>query len=178
MATNGSPNTRIQLRLIAVSYAVVFFVAAGLLYHRQVWERDHFAEVVAESGMTAAGDTLLEIFIAFMFAVPTAFLIRVMARFETLFTTYSKVLLGLSMTSPVCLIGIYLGEKHVWQSAITFCFYRFVFSPLILAGIGFSRLVARFPRAKRLSVYALLVEGMTMGIAVALILNAARHSSH
>jgi hypothetical protein len=41
-------------------------------------------------------------------------------------------------------------------------------SPFILVGIGISRLVARFDRAKKLASYALLIEGLTLGIAVVL----------
>ncbi|MBZ5662306.1 MAG: hypothetical protein LAO08_18045 [Acidobacteriia bacterium] len=178
IAKNKLTELRVQLWIIATAYAGVFVVAAGLLYQRHVWERDHYAEVVASSGMYAAGDTLLWIFIACLIAVPTAFLVWVIAKFESLYTGYSKVLLGLSLTAPFCLIGIFLGEKHVWQNLIVLCFYRFLFSPLILAGIGFSRLVARFGRAKRLSSYALLIEGLTLSVAVALIIHAARSNQH
>jgi len=47
-----------------------------------------------------------------------------------------------------------------------------MWSPFILVGIGVSRLVARFDRAKRLLSYALLIEGLTLAIAVALLIHA------
>jgi hypothetical protein len=178
MTKNKLANLRVQLWLIAVAYAGAFVVAAGLLYERIAWERDHAAEVVASGGMSAAGDMLLWIFIICLFAVPTIFLIWVMARFKSLYTAYSRCLLGLSLTAPVCLGLIWFGEKHVWQNAIAFCLFRLLFSPFILAGIGFSRLVARFDRAKRLSSYALLIEGLALGMAVALIIHAGGPNRH
>jgi formate-dependent nitrite reductase membrane component NrfD len=44
--------------------------------------------------------------------------------------------------------------------------------PFILVGMGVSRLVARFDRAKRFASYALLIEGLTLVIAVALLIHA------
>lgn len=178
MAKDKLANLRMQLWLIAVAYAGVFVVAAGLLYVRISWERDHAAEVVASGGMSAAGDMLLWIFIICLFAVPTIFLILVMARFESLYTAYSRCLLGLSLTAPACLVLIWFGENHLWQNAITFCLFRLLFSPFLLAGIGFSRLVSRFDRAKRLSSYALLIEGLALGMAVALIIHSAGPNQH
>jgi hypothetical protein len=49
--------------------------------------------------------------------------------------------------------------------------YRLFCSPPILLGIGVSRLAARFYRAKRLLSYALLIEGLTLAIAVALLIH-------
>jgi hypothetical protein len=49
---------------------------------------------------------------------------------------------------------------------------RLFWSPLMLLGIGVSRLVARFDRAKKLVSYALLVEGLTLATAVVLLIHA------
>ena len=38
--------------------------------------------------------------------------------------------------------------------------------------MGVSRLVARFDRAKRFAAYALLIEGLTLAIALALVIHA------
>ena len=160
---------RAQLWLIALAYAGVFVVAATLLYVRHLQELKYPAE--ASGGMWAAGDLLLDIFIACLFMVPTAFLIWVTASLEAFYTPYSKFLLGLSLSAPACLSVLFLGEKHVGESLINLCLYRLIWSPFILVGMGISRLVARFDRAKRLASYALVIEVLTLGIAVALFIH-------
>jgi hypothetical protein len=167
---------RTQLWLIALGYAAVFVVAATLLHGRHLQELKYPAE--ASGGMWAAGDLFLDIFIACLFMVPTAFLIWVTARFEAFYTRYSKFLLGLSLSAPVCLSVLYLGGKHVGESLINLCLYRLVGSPFILAGMGISWLVARFDRAKRFASYALLIEVLTLGIAVALLIREAGAKGH
>src|SRR5260370_33098739 len=99
--------------------------------------------------MWAGGDLLLYIFIACLVLVRTVFLSRVAARFEAFYTPYCKFLLGLSLSAPVCLSMLFLGEKHVGQSLIILSLYRLIWSPFILVGMGTSRLVARLDRAKR-----------------------------
>ena len=121
--------------------------------------------------MWAAGDAFLLIFIACLFMVPTVFLIWVTARFEAFYTAYSKFLLGVSLSAPVCLGVLYFGENHVGQSLINLCLYRLMWLPFILVGMGISRLVARFDRARRFASYALLIEGLTLAIAVALVIH-------
>jgi hypothetical protein len=160
---------RVQLGLVASAYAAVLVVAATLLYGRHLQELKYPAE--ASGGMWAAGDAMLYIFLACLFMVPTIFLIWFTARFEGFYTAYSKLLLGLSLTAPVCLSVLLLGEKHVGQSLITLCLYRLMWLPFILVGMGISRLVARFDRAKRFASYALLIEGLTLVIAVALVIH-------
>lgn len=167
---------RAQLWLIALAYAAVFVIAATLLYERHLQELKYPAE--ASGGMWAAGDLLLDIFIACLFMVPTAFLIWVTARFEAFYTPYSKFLLGLSLSAPVCLSVLYLGGKHVGESLINLCLYRLIGSPFILAGISISRLVARFDRAKRFASYAVLIEVLTLGIAIALLIHEAGAKGH
>ena len=155
--------------LIALGYAAVFAVAATLLYGRHLQELKYPAE--ASGGMWAAGDLLLQIFIGCLFMIPTVFLIWAAARFEASYTAYSKFLLGLSLSSPVALSVLFLGESHVGQSLINLSLYRLFVSPFILVGMGISRLVARFDRAKRFASYALLIEVLTLGICVALLIH-------
>jgi hypothetical protein len=73
---------RTQLWLIVSGYAVVSVVAAGLLFGRYLQELTHPADVQAYGGMYAFGDAILGLFVAFLFLIPTVFLLRVMARFE------------------------------------------------------------------------------------------------
>lgn len=160
---------RVQLGLVALGYAAVMVVTAGLLFVRHLQELQNPAE--ASGGMWAAGDAFLYIFIAGLFMVPTAFLIWVTAKFEAFYIAYSKFLLALSLSAPVCLGVFYLGEHHVGESLINLCLVRLLCLPLILLGMGISRLVAR-DRAKRFASYALLIEGLTFVVAVALLIHA------
>jgi len=153
-----------------VGYVAVLVVAAALLYMRHVQELQYSAE--ASGGMWAAGDALLYVFIACLFMVPTVFLIWVTAKFEAFYTAYSKFLLGLSLSAPVCLSVFLLGENRVGERLINLSLYRLMWLPFILVGMGISRLVARFDRAKKFASYALLVEGLTLAIAVALLIHA------
>jgi hypothetical protein len=163
-------SSRAQLWLVALGYAAVFAVGAILLYGRHLQELKYPDE--ASGGMWAFGDALLLIFIACLFMIPTVFLIWVIARFDSVYKAYSRFLLGLSLSAPVCLSVLLLGESQVAQSLGSLCLYRLLGSPFILVGIGISRLVARFDRAKRLASYALLIEGLTICAAVALFFHA------
>lgn len=120
--------------------------------------------------MYAFGDLLLGIFIACLFMIPTVFLVWVMAKYESAYTTYSQLLVGLSLSAPVCLSLFVFGNNHVADNLRNLCLCRLVASPFVFVGIGISRFVARFAPAKRLTSYALLIEGLTLGIAVALLI--------
>jgi hypothetical protein len=149
---------------------VVLVVAAALLYGRHLQELLYPVE--ASGGMWAAGDTFLWIFIACLFMVPTLFLVWVIAKSESIYKTYSQLLLGLSLSAPVSLALFTLGQNYLAQSVWVLCLFRLVWSPFIILGIGVSRLVARFDRAKKLVSYALLVEGLTLATAVVLFIHA------
>jgi hypothetical protein len=164
------PSLRAQWWLVGLGYAAVFAVGAILLYGRHLQELKYPAE--ASGGMWAAGDAMLLIFIAGLFMIPTVFLIWVIARFESVYAAYSQFLLGLSLSAPVCLSVFLLGGSQVAQTLRSLCLFRLLGSPFILVGIGISRLVARFARAKRLVSYALLIEGVTIVAALALLIHA------
>jgi hypothetical protein len=153
-----------------LGYAAVFVAAAVLLLGRYLQELTHPADVVAYGGMYAFGDLLLGIFIACLFMIPTVFLVWVMAKYESAYTTYSQLLVGLSLSAPVCLSLFVFGNNHVADNLRNLSLCRLVASPFVFVGIGISRFVARFAQAKRLTSYALLIEGLTLGIAVALLI--------
>jgi hypothetical protein len=159
----------VQLGLVAVGYATVLVIAATLLFVRHMQELQNPVE--ASGGMWAAGDAMLGVFIVGLFAIPSVFLVWIIARFESFYKTYSQLLLGLSLSAPVCLGILTLGKSYVAESVSILCLYRLFCSPPILLGIGVSRLAARFDRAKRLLSYALLIEGLTLAIAVALLIH-------
>jgi len=106
----------LQLRLVAAGYALVVVVSALLVYQRYLVYVRNPQDVAAAGGMYAGGDLLLEIFICFLFLVPTAALVFVIRKSESLYTSYAKVLLGLSLTAPLSLglliVPALLGRCH------------------------------------------------------------------
>jgi hypothetical protein len=165
---------RVHLILVAAGYVAVLAIAAVLVFVRHMQVLNH-PEEAAASGMYAAGDWMLEILIGCMLLVPTFFLVLVIRHSEALYNRYSKILLGLSLTAPLCL-GV-LSIPAVNQGTMLLgwiCLDRLFVSPLVVVGLGFSRLLARFDRAKRLTFYALLVEVLTLVFMTALFLFSAR----
>jgi hypothetical protein len=154
-----------QLGLVAIGYAGVLAFAAAALYGRHLMAL--MDPAAASGGMAAAGDTVLYLFIGCLFLIPTAFLIWIAAKIETWDTAYSCFLLGLSLTAPVCLSGLMAGESQLVQGLGWLFLFRMLASPLVFIGLGMSRLIARFERARKWSTYALLVEGVTLGAGIA-----------
>jgi hypothetical protein len=166
---------RVQLILVAAGYVAVLAIATLLIYARHMQYVNHPEEAAAASGMYAGGDLILEIFIGCMLLVATFFLVLVIRNSEALYTRYSLILLGLSLTAPLC-VGV-LSIPAVNQGTMILgwiCLDRLFVSPLVVVGLGFSRLLARFDRAKRLTFYALLVEVLTLVFMTALFLFSAR----
>jgi hypothetical protein len=163
-------SSRVQVGLVAFGYGAVFALAAALLYGRHLQALKYPAD--ASGGMWAAGDAFLWIFIICLFMIPTAFLIWTMAKFEAIYAAYSQFLLALSLTAPICLTVFYMAGTQADQSLGSLCLSRLLASPFVFAGIGISRLVARFDRAKRRASYALLIESLTMAVAFALLIHA------
>lgn len=155
---------RAQLGFVALGYAAVLMIAAALLLARYLQERMNPAD--AAGGMWAFGDLLLGIFIVCLFMIPTFFLVWVMAKVEAVYTTYSQLLLGIALSAPVCLGLSVLGKNHISENLASFCFCRLALSPFILVVMGVSRWMARFGLAKKLTFYALLAEGLTLGIGI------------
>jgi hypothetical protein len=158
-------SSRIKFGFVAGGYATVLVVAAGLLYGRHLMDLQD--PVAASGGMAAAGDTMLHLFIGCLFLIPTAFLIWITAKSEGPYTAYSQFLFGLSLTAPVCMSVVLFGEDYVAQGIGWFCFFRVLESPVVLVGMIMSRFAARFDRARRLTSYSLIVEGLTLALAVA-----------
>jgi len=166
---------RVQLTLVATGYAAVLATASALVFMRYMLYASHPQDVAAAGGMYAGGDLLLGFIIACMFLVPTFFLVLVIRKSESLYTGYSKILLALSVTAPICL-GV-LSIPAVSQGTMALgwiCMGRLFGSPFVIIGLGFSRLLARFDRAKRLTFYALLIEVLTLVLMVILFLFSAR----
>ena len=149
--------------MVATGYAAVLAVAAVLIVVRYFQYVNHPADVAAYGGMYAGGDLMLEVFIGGMLMVMTFFLVLVIYKSEPAYTIYSKVLLGLSLTAPLSVGLIAIPAVNQGMNVLgEVCMFRLFASPLVIAGMGMSRLFARFPRAKKLTVYALLIEVLTL----------------
>lgn len=159
---NPTPS-RLQLGLVAGVYFVVVAVATALVFLRHLMYLQHAQDAAAAGGMYAAGDWMLELFIGCMLLVPTLLLMLITRNSEKHYLGYSKVMLGLSVTAPISL-GV-ISIPAVGQSNMLIgwmCMDRLFCSPVVLIGLVMSRLLARFDRAKRLTLYALLIEVLTL----------------
>jgi hypothetical protein len=162
---------RNPLGVVAAGYAVVVLIAAMLLLGRHIQYVTHPADANTYGAMFAFGDLLLGLFIGGLFLIPTLFLVLVIRKSETAYTRYSQILLGLSLTAPIC-SGILLVPAVSQSNSFLawFCMGRLFASPIVIVALAVGRLLARFDRAKRLTLYALLVELGTIASMVALFL--------
>jgi len=154
---------RTRLFWVAGAYAAVVAVSVALIFERYMAYMRHPDDAAAYSGMWAGGDLLLEVFIAGMLLVVSFFLVIAIFKYEAAYTNYSKILVALSLTAPAS-VGL-MAIPAVGQSNSVLgyvCLYRVLASPLVLLGLGMSRLFARFPKPKRMTNYALLIEALTL----------------
>ena len=158
--------SQLQLRLVAASYVIVVAVSALLIYERYLQYVRNPQDVVASSGMYAGGDLLLEIFICFLFLVPTVALVFVIRKSESYYTAFAKVLLGLSLTAPISVGLPIIPVLNQWYWGDAFVFRLFAI-PIVVVVLIFSRWLTRFARARRLISYALLIEGLTFVVIIA-----------
>jgi len=166
---------KIQLGLVACAYAATLGIAALLIVWR-IWQyRWHAADAAQYGGMWAGGDLMLEFFICGLLLAVTFLLVLVTYKHETAYTNYAKAVLALSATLPLSIGLIAIPAVGQGDSLVGWaCLFRVFASPLVLVGLGMSRLFARFPAAKRLTNYALLVEVLTL-VAMVLMLAAPFH---
>jgi hypothetical protein len=157
--------SRWQLRLVAASYGFVGVVSALLIFNRYLVYVRNPQDAAAAGGMYAGGDLLLEIFICFLFLVPTAALVFVIRKSEPAYTVYAKVLLGLSLTAPLSagLLLLPIINQWWWGDA---CIFRLFAMPIVVVVLIFSWWLTRFASARRLISYALLVEGLTFIVVI------------
>ena len=154
---------KFQLGLVACAYVSVLGLGAMLIFLRYLQYIDHPADAAAYSGMWAGGDLALGFIIGGMLLVVTFFLVLVIYKYGPAYTTYSKVLLAISVSLPVSIGLIAIPAVNQGNSILGYaCLYRVFASPLVLAGLGMSRAFARFAPTKRLTNYALLTEGLTL----------------
>lgn len=152
--------SRLHLRLVASSYAVVVAVSALLICGRYLQYVLNPQDVAAAGGMYAGGDLLLEVFICFLFLVPTIALVFVIRKSESWYTAYAKALLGLSLTAPISVGFLMIPVLNQWYWGDA-CIFRLFAIPVVIVVLIFSRWLTRFGRARRLIFYALLIESLT-----------------
>lgn len=153
----------VQLGLVACCYGAVLTLATVLIVERYLQYARHPEDVAASSGMYAFGDLMLEMFIAGALLVPTILLVLVIAKSETAFATYSKILLAFSLSAPLSFGLLLIPAVSSGPGLLGYvCLYRLEASPFALAAMGFSRMMARFRSAKRLNSYALLTEACSL----------------
>lgn len=158
--------SRVQLGLVAAGYAVAAAVSALLIFARYLTYVRNPQDVAAAGGMYAGGDLLLEFIICFLVLVPTAGLVWVIRKSESLYTAYAKTMLGLSVTAPLAagLLVVPVLNQWYWGNV---CIFRLFAIPIMVVVLIPSWLLTRYARARRLISYALLIEGMTFMVMVA-----------
>jgi len=162
---------KIQIGLVASGYVMVLGISALLIVWRYWQYETHPADAAAYGGMWAGGDLMLELFICGMLLVVTLFLVLVIYKSETAYTNYAKVVLAVSATLPASVGLIAIPAVGQGNSLVGWaCLFRVFASPLVLVGLGMSRLFARFPKGKRITNYALLVEILTLVFMVLMLL--------
>lgn len=154
---------RTRLYWVGGGYAAVAALSAALIVARYLQYVTHPADAAQYGGMWAGGDLMLELFITGLLLVVTFFLVLVIRKEERAYTVYSKVLLGLSLTAPLSVGLISIPAVSQGTGWLGFaCMFRLFASPMVIVGLGGSRLLARFSRAKRLLSYSLIIEGLTL----------------
>ena len=157
--------SRLQWSFVAASYAAVGIVSALMIFARYLLYVRNPQDVAAAGGMYAGGDLLLELMICFFFLVPTAILLFVIRKFESHYTTYAKLLLGLSFTGPISLGLLVVPFLNQWYWG-DLCIFRLFAIPIVVVVLIFSWWLTGFARARRLIFYALLTEGMTFIVVI------------
>ncbi len=154
---------KIQLALVACAYVGVLAIAAVLIVWRYWQYETHPADAAQYGGMWAGGDLMLEFFICGMLLAVTFVLVLVIYTHETAYTNYSKIMIALSASAPVSLVLMAIPAIGQSNSLVGWaCMFRVFASPLVLVGLVMNRLFARFAQAKRMTNYALLIEGLTI----------------
>jgi len=160
--TMESASERLHPGFIAAGYAAVALLASILIYNQHVQRVRELHEEMASRmpQFHPNNEWLVALLIGGLFLLPTFLLISVIRESETAYTLYSRALLALSVTAPLCIL-IFIGGLSLGTGFLGVCFYRFFASPSITLGLIVSRVFARFERAKRLILCALGIEMVT-----------------
>ncbi len=157
---------RKQWWFVGFAYLAVALCSAELVYDRYKMYAANPQDSAAASGMYAAGDEMLILFICFLFLVPTVFFLHLLSTYEKSYEVYSQFLFAVSLTAPLCLAWLFAGEYFKTQLLEGMSLMRIFRSPLILILIGLSRWMAPTRLTKRLMNYSMLAEAGALALAV------------
>ena len=111
-------------------------------------------------------------------ACADAVLVFILRSYEDSYTTYSKVLLAVSITCPLS-VGVIsipaIGQSNSILGSI--CMFRLFGSPLVLVGMFFSLVLARFRWSQILIVSAISVEFVTLVIMMVGLMSLGKHGA-
>jgi hypothetical protein len=164
IAVVESAEERLHPGFIIAAYAAVSLVAFILLYNQHIQRVRELNEEMSSRipQFHPHNDWLLGLLIGGLFLLPTLALIWMIRESEPAYTTYSRILLALSITAPLGVL-FFIGSLSLGTGFLFgFCFYRFFASPSVIVGLLASRICARFSKAKRLISYALAIEAVTL----------------
>jgi len=161
---------RVQLGIVAAIYVAVVAVSGILVALRYLQYVRHPQDVAAAGGMYGFGDVMLALMIVCMLLFPTFLLAIVVRQSEALSIGYAKAMVGVSLTLPLS-AGIIAIPAVAQSTSILgeLCLEWLFASPAVLVGLVMSRLLAKFDRAKRLTLYAILIEIVTLGVLAGLL---------
>jgi hypothetical protein len=156
--------------VVMVGYLAVLAVSAVLVFARYRQYANNPADAIASGGMYAFGDWLLEIFIGFLFLIPTFVLAVVLRASEIGSTRYAKTLLGVSLTAPMSAAALLIPAVMEGNSVVGWlATYRLSAEPILVLWLTVSRWLTTFARAKRLISYALLIEVGSIALLIAVL---------
>ena len=149
----------VKLGTVIAGYVAVILVAAVLVHFQHM---QHVSDFNAQmSGRVPEfhpfSDWMAALGIGGLFLIPTFLLVLMIRESEAAFTNYSKILLAFSVTGPICAL-VAFPAGMLADFLLKLCFFRLYAMPAVIVGMVASWLFARFNRAKRLILYALLVE--------------------
>jgi hypothetical protein len=160
--------SRSQVRLVAAMYGAMAVISGLLIFERYLIYIQNPQDVIAAGGMYAGGDLLLEIMVLCLFLVPTATLIFFIRKSESAYTTYAKVLLGVSLTAPLSLGLMFVPVFNEWYLGEAILFRLFA-TPVFAVVLILSLCLTRFSHARRLIACALLIEALPFAVAIGIL---------
>jgi len=167
-------SSRLQIQLIAVAYAALFFYAALERYVRYLAELRN--PIDAQGGMWAFGDEMLTYYLFFLFLFPTFFLLRLMAASDYVYTCYAKFALGAALTAPLSLMLLSVKVEKASAIISDAALIRLFRSPMVFILLVMSRMFARALVSKRLINWAIFAETLTIVASVSVLFLSARRS--
>lgn len=121
-------------------------------------------------GMAAGGDLILELGIGCLLLIPTFLLALTIRDREAIYLSFSKALLGFSLTAPISLGLVLIPAVAQTDNIVGYiCMYRLFGTPVVMMWLAAGRLLARFRPAKRFTGWALAIEAGTLAVAIALL---------